>query len=356
MNSTCSRTQLIEQFVLSYLSPGEFDEIMDCLASREEAPKLKTFQYDIKDRNLSIESIIPRPTDFKVSEIAKDPFGNYVIEGSPNFVKGETGEFTLEYQLRRNNIGRNWINSIESFRGKIVISKSSDQSKLKIKVFHSSRETKEVNTALKKWIRNDFQTKQILTTGVENVIEFGDFSHSQRLEFLMKFTGSFPNEDFSFDKVTDFDFRTDDQYIPATEGRLFWMKGNVSRSSLKGSQLQNIFVLREKNVWDFIEVWYMELRFTVKNADFDGSFILHLDFDGYGHSRSPKSKFQFSVGQVTSRKYRGSTESFRRDILRRIDSYVDNFFHDARSSNNSPNAGTGSSLRSTPAAGAIPVK
>lgn len=196
---------------------------------------------------------------------------------------------------------------------------------LAIKVFHSSQETKTVNDGIKGWIQKDLNDRSIIKPDSEKSIEFGDFTHKQRMAFLMKFTQNFPNERFSFEKVTDFDFCVDDSLIPRNESRLVWMKGSVSKSSLKGKALHDLFVLKEQATWEFVKVWSIELGFKIKTPDFDGSFSLHLEFDGYGKSQSPKSKFQFSLSSIASGRYKASTEKIRKQSQDQLDLYVREF-------------------------------
>ena len=319
------RSQLIEHFVLSYLSATEFDAIVEKLATLEESFKLRTDTHTLATQSIPLTVMVPKPTELNVKEVAKDPKGNFIIEGSPSFVKNKTGEFVLEYTLRRQNVGRNWIRSQERFPGKIILGQSEDKAKLRMKLYHSSSETKSVNQELKRWICKDLRSRDIIKSNSGKSIEFGDFTHEQRMSFFVRFTRNYAEENFKFEKVTDFDFRVDDQLVPAGESRISWMKGTVSRSSLRGKALHDLFILRERETWKFIKLWYIELRFKLSNADFDGGFSLFLEFDGYGHSGLPTSKFHFSVGPISSRKYRDSTENIRRRTQEQFDQYVQRF-------------------------------
>jgi hypothetical protein len=231
----------------------------------------------------------------------------------------------MNYFVRRRNVGRSFIKSQERFPGKIILSQCNNSKDLAIKLFHSSQETKTVNSSVKRWIQNDLRGRSIIKPNSEKSLKFADFSHKQRMAFFLKFTESFPKECFSFDKVTDFDFCVDDTLIPATESRLAWMKGSVSRSSLKGKALHDLFVLKEKETWNFVKIWSIELMFKIKTVDFDGSFSLHLEFDGYGTSRSPESKFQFSLSRIASGRFKDSTEKIRKQSQERFDLYVRDF-------------------------------
>ena len=286
---------------------------------------MRTVTHSLATQETSLPTIIPKPNVLIVRDVAKDPNGNYQIEGAPGFVKMPNGEFALNYFIRRRNAGRSWIKSQERFPGKFILSQSPDKKKLMMKSYHSSPETKAVNLELKRWISKDLRERKIIKPDSERAIEFGDFTHEQRMAFFMKFTQNFPSEQFAFEKVTDFDFCIDDQLIPSHEIRILWMKGAVSRSSLKGKALHDLFILREKETWTFVKLWYIELRFKLSTVDFDGSFSLFLEFDGYGHSNSPKSKFQFSLGPISSRRYGDSTEKIRRKTQERFDNYVQTF-------------------------------
>lgn len=323
--SQSERSQLIEHFVLSYLSPGEYDAIMEKLSTKEESFKLRTVTYTLAIEEMPLSALIPKPNSLILKDVAKDPNGNYLIEGAPSFVKMPNGEFVMDFSVRRQNAGRSWIKSQERFPGKFVVSHSPDKKRLVFKAYHSSSETKSVTLDLKRWLRKDFKDRKFIKQDSEKAIEFGDFDNEQRMKFFMRFAQNFPSEEFDFEKVTDFDFRVDDQMVPSEERRISWMKGTVSRSSLKGKALHDLFILREKETWSFIKLWYIELRFKISTADLDGSFSLFLEFDGYGHSNSPKSKFQFSLGPISSRKNRDSTDKIKRKIQERLNNYVQAF-------------------------------
>lgn len=310
--SNPDRPRIIEEFVLSYFSPSEYEIILERLATKEESLKLKTFTHTIITDKTPLFDMVPKPAQLDVNLIAKDPNGNFEIEGAPSFVRKPSGDFEMKYFLRRRNAGRSFIRSQERFPGKILMRKPEGSKDLSIKVFHSSQETKTVNNLIKRWVQKDLRSRSLIKRNSEKSIEFGDFTHKQRMAFLMKFTQDFPEECFSFDKVTDFDFCVDDNLIPTSETRLVWMKGSVSRSSLKGKALHDLFVLKEKATWEFVKVWYIELRFKIATVDFDGSFSVYLEFDGYGSSQSPKSKFQFSLSRIASGRYKDSTEKIRK--------------------------------------------
>ena len=320
------RVALIEHFVLSYLTTSEYDQILERLTTKEEAFKLRTVTHSFSSDSIPLSSVVPKPSLMNIREIAADPNGNYQIEKAPSFVRLPSGDFLLEYFIRRRNAGRSWIKSQERFPGRVILSQSPDGKKLLVKSFHSAPETKTVNSAIKRWLRNDLKQKQLIKPDSEETISYGDFTNAQRMAFFMKFTQKYPEENFEFERVTDFDFRVDDQFVPPNELRLGWMTGGaVSRSSLRGRALHDLFILREKAAWSFVKLWFIELRFKISTSDFDGWFSLYLEFDGYGHSSSDLSKFQFSLGQISSRRFGSSTERERRAAQDRFDLYVPGF-------------------------------
>lgn len=117
--NNADRARMIEEFVLSYLSPSEYDVILERLATKEESLKLKTFTHTITTTGTPLSKMVPRPNQLEVKIIAKDPNGNYEIEGAPSFVRQPSGDYVMKYFLRRQNAGRSFIKSQERFQGKL---------------------------------------------------------------------------------------------------------------------------------------------------------------------------------------------------------------------------------------------
>lgn len=316
---------LNEHLILSLLSPKELESLLHEVKTKEEALKLRTTTHEVSVADLPLAKIVQAVADLKFNDICADPNGNYLIEGDPSFQRVNDDTFRLDYSLIRNQVSSDWIKSKSRFQGKIILRKKSSLGKLTIEGYHSSGEAKEINSTFKKSLKQQLEKEKVINRDSEKVLVFGDFSNERRLAFFIQFTQAFPREDFSFEKISDLDFKVDDDLVPAEETRISWMKNQISKSKISGTALQDAFLLKEKDCWGYIKVWRMEMKFSFSSSDADGSFRLLLEFDGYGRKFDPQSRFQISIDGMTARKFQGSMKATQDLFLSKMNEYASTY-------------------------------
>ena len=321
VNST-EKSILNDHLILSFLSPHEVESLLNEIRQKEESLKLRTSIHEVETIDVKLSEIVPRQAILKFNEVCKDPNGNYNIEGNPSFSKIGEDRYLLEYTLVRNRLSADWIKSKSRFRGKIELKKKKDSHQLVIGGYHSSPETKSVNSKFKNALKQDLEKRNLIRKNSESTLSFGDFNNYQRLSFFMRFTESFPSEKFTFSKISDLDFKVDDILVPVSEQRISWMKDQISKSKISGKALQDAFLLKERTCWNYIKVWRVEMRFDVSTVDFDGAFILILEFDNYARQFADSAKFQISIDKILTRRYKGSTRALQSSLLARLNDYA----------------------------------
>jgi len=334
--SSLDKAILNEHLILSFLSPSELDALLNEIKSKEETLKLRTTIHEVTTADVSLSAIVPRQSDIKFNESCKDPHGNYIIEGNPSFKKINDETYLLDYSLIRNHITANWIKSHPKFTGRIELKKKLGSNKLVIEGYHSSQETKDINSIFKTLLKRHFTNQNVIKEDSERSLTFGDFTNAERLSFFMKFTKSFPLENFSFSKVTDLDFKVDDKLVPSEELRIAWMKDQISKSKISGKSLQESFLLKERDCWNYIKVWKFEMKFDISTLDFNGDFNLILEFDGYARQFANSAKFQMSIDKINTRRFKGSTQKLQRTLLEKLNSLATTFAENILNGDHTP--------------------
>lgn len=327
MADSSDKAEVSEHLIYSYLSASEINELLQLVADREENFKLQSSSYHIElKEGVSFLEVIPKPEELDFENTTKDAANNYKIKNSGVFKKSDKGSYELNYSIVRNQVSSSWITSKAEFTGKVVLNHLPDESKMEVRLYHSSPETQKVNDLCKKKVISICENKNFLKKESEESITFGDFSNEQRVLFFNKFTSSFDAEDFEFKKLGAVTYRVDDVLTPETELRLAWMKDGISKSTVSGDGVYNTFLFKEKSCWRYLKMWVLELRFSVETIAFKGTTNVKLEFEGYTRTSDQHSKLVICVDPIKSTKYDGSTEKVKAKILERLNSYAGQFF------------------------------
>lgn len=326
LTDSSDKTEIVEHLVYSYLTSAEVEELLQIISDREENLKIQSCRYEIQLKDgVNFSQVIPSISELKFNETAKDPTNNYKVKNAGVFKKDGENSYSLDYSLVRNQVASTWVKSQAEFDGRIVLKHIPDESKMEIRLFHSSSETKGVNSLCKKRIVQVCESKSVLSSKSEESIKYKDFNNEERVLFFNKFTSAFDGENFSFSKLGDLSYGVDDDNTPESEQRLSWMKKKVSKSTVSGDGIYDTFIFKERDCWKYLRMWMLELKFEVQTASFKGSTKVRLEFEGYSRNSKSSARFSISADPIKASKYDGGTEKARSAMLEKLNGYARKF-------------------------------
>lgn len=299
------KKDLVAHLLLSFITPDEFETIVDSVRQSQETPKMKSYAIEVKPDELSMAALIP--DDLDVHQIAGDPYGNYEFLGAPSFEseKKDGQEICkIEYHIKTTDITSDWIKSNRVYSGELTYRYDREQKMLAVETIHSSDETKKINRLLSNKIDKILKDKGIFE-GEPERIRFNSFDNESRIRFFMMFTGMFSDYKFTFDKLTDLSLRLDETK-PIKSKLLEWMRGKVTSIKLGGKAIQETFFVTDMTCRPFVIFHRIECRYKFEVTGCEGSFVAVLDFPE--SQRHLQSEFQISIASISIKDHSGDTE------------------------------------------------
>lgn len=297
--ATTDKKDMLEHLLLSYLSPDEFEYLLDALRTRLDSQKFRSRSYSVVVDAPPLVDMLPENLNFH--EIVRDEYGNSRSLDSPEFVfdqKGTKNSCVLNYRIERTSFGADWIRSRRIFEGEVRYTYDPTNRTVNVTAFHTSDETERANRLLINHVRQGMKQKNVIQDGSETSVTFGSLSNAQRIAFFMKFTGFNDLLIFSFEKLTDISLRLDEDSQPPDEDRINWMKKSVSKVLLSG-ELQDTFFVKDISCRPHLLIWRMEAQYKFETADASGRFCAVFEFADYATSKLGTSEFQISIPTLT---------------------------------------------------------
>jgi hypothetical protein len=295
--ASTDKKDMLEQLLLSYISPSEFVYLLDELRTRLDSQKLRSRSYTVRvDAPPLVEML---PTNLNFEEIVRDEYGNSRPIGVPQFVfdqKGQSNSCVINYRIERTSFGADWIRSRRIYEGEVRYTHKPENQTLEVTAFHTSDETERANRLLINHVRSDMKKREIIHDGDETIVTFGSLTNAQRIAFFMQFTSFNDISVFSFEKLTDISLRLDDNAQPPDQERLNWMKSSVSKVLLTG-ELQDTFFVKDISCRPYLIVWKMEAQFKFESPDASGRFSAVFEF---ADSKMGSSEFQVYILNLTA--------------------------------------------------------
>lgn len=324
------KKDLVPIFLLSYLTPDEFDDLLDIIKTREESPKIRSHTFEIPFEGASLNEALPH--DLPFAEIADDPLGNYEIVGTPMFTsdpQGSLPSFVLEVTIKRTSVSSDLFKTIRQFHGSIRYTHNSKSKTLTVTTVHTSPETESVNRLLVSRTNRHLRDCNFITPHSEFKIVFGSFTNEQRMIFLMQFTGLNEAHDINFQRLTDLALKLDETKTIPDEERLNWMKKKVSKLRLNGEALEDTFFVTDTECRPFIICWRAEMAFEFSSTDMEGRFLAVLEFSDYSINGLPSAEFQISISQFSANGYHKGHPDLRQQktrLIERLNNYKEQAF------------------------------
>jgi len=328
---------LIEEIMLTYLTPTEFDYLMSIAIEREEKRKVRN-DFDELDASASVSFADSLPTPEGIQQITQlldDKLKHCKLVGCPTLVRVTKNHYKLQFELRRRNLHSNWIKSEQIFAAEINVIKDDKRGVVKIENWHTSEETRVATRLITHKIRRSMVDKGLVKKDQTKTLRFNSFTNAERIAFLMKFTGQFTKELFKFEKLVDLSLKLDPK-SNSTDERLTWMKNKVSKLNLTGTALEDTFFVCDESCRDDLLVWRFECRYSFDTADGKGTIIIAFEFGRYAQTTSNEAPFEIACTRFSGARYHASHKKLEKQIISSLNDYQLEFKDEVKKSSNTP--------------------
>lgn len=326
------KNELVSFLKLSFLSPEEFDFLMSLAIEREEKKKVRNDYDELSaDREITLESALPPLEDLKVRDLLSDRLSNCSLIGSPTLERVNSKHYRIKFGLRRRNLHSNWLKSEQEFTAEIHVKKDDEKGIVKTECWHTSEETRRACRIITGVFRKSMTKAGLIVKDQTTTLRFNSFNNYSRIAFLMQFTGNFPAEEYTFEKLVDLSLRLDES-SDCDDERLKWMKQKVSKLNLSGTALQDTFFVSDKICRNHLHVWRFECRYRFSKADGSGTITVAFEFGGYSKTSSPLAPFQITCVGLSASRYNGSHRDLEKKIIASLNEYQIDFANKARAS------------------------
>lgn len=318
----CAEKQDYVAFLkISYLTPDEFDYLMELAIDREEKKKIRNDYDELKtETQVTLESALPSEDELNVSDLLQNRFPHCTLVGRPFLARKSNDHYYISYTIKRRNLHSNWLKSEQEFQGELHVIKDDQKGIVKTECWHTSEETRRANRIIASEIRKTMTAGGLIKENQTHTIRFNTFDNKSRIAFLMLFTGDFTSSGLVFDKLLDMSLSLDES-CKCDDIRLAWMKEKVSKLNLSGTALHDTFFVTDLSCRDFLHVWRFECRYKFDKPDGRGSITIAFEFGGYSKSKSPNAPFQISCVSLSASKYKGAYNQLERIIIAELNAH-----------------------------------
>ncbi len=238
------------------LTPAEFSRLTSHFVSRESAEKYNSEPLVLRTKDVDWHGAILENFDDLVSAIKHS--SEYEFDQQPAITSNSENELEITYVLKKRDYSQDWIDQERNFPAKIIISRKDGELVLRVQKTHTSKETDLVNSVIVRSVKNHCLHSNITVPDKEIKTKFDQFNNSERIFFLLGFTGMAETA-LSFDEVTDIEIVRDISAgkLPK-DPAINWMEGKVRRMKVDGSGLDKLLFLRKRTYHQY----YFLVRMT----------------------------------------------------------------------------------------------
>lgn len=189
---------------ISFLTPDEFNYLMELAIDREEKKKIRNDYDELKaDSEVSLETALPPENELNVRNLLQNKFPHCSLVGTPFLTRMSNYHYKISYEIIRRNLHSNWLKSEQKFQGEINVIKDDEKGVVKTECWHTSEETRKANKVIASAIRKSMTENGLIKENQTHTIRFNTFENQSRIAFLMSFTSDFPSEGIVFEKLVD---------------------------------------------------------------------------------------------------------------------------------------------------------
>ncbi|WP_076419782.1 hypothetical protein [Colwellia sp. UCD-KL20] len=310
------KSSYVPLLVRTGLTPCELQELQESIITKEENPKRQTQSVKCKAGSQSLISSLP--LNYKISEVAKKPFSNYKVLGSPSFkpVDNNPDFIELNFTVERYDHTQNWVKNTTQFSGKVKLQKKNDNLDINISLSHTSPETKEVANKIVTDVIKQLKSNNCIEQNESvNKIRFKDFSNEDRIIFLNKLSQDNKEYELNFRDTKDIGFSPDPSDNFPDE--ISWMQKDITNLALQGKSLHSTVFFRNKSFHKHIQIHKIEASYTFDySGKYYGSCNITYEFPEFSTKNDVNAELIIKVTNVRFRDNKsGISQSKMKEIL-----------------------------------------
>lgn len=276
-NST-DKSKIVPLLSACVLTPTEFSQLTSHFVSRESAEKYNSESLILRTNDADWHGAILEHFDNFVSVLPLS--GDYEFAQLPTITSNAKNELEVTYVLKKQDYSQDWIDQERTFGGKIVISRKDGELVLRVHKTHTSKETEQVNSTILRSVKNHCQNSSITLPDKGNKTRFDQFSNSERIFFLLGFTG-IAETTLSFEEAVDVEIVRDISAgnLPK-DPAIDWMEGKVRRVKMDGSGLDKVHFLKKRSYHNYYFLVRMTAVFKFRLGVNTGTCTITFAFGG----------------------------------------------------------------------------
>lgn len=132
----------IPLLTLSILSPKEFETLQEFQKTKEDSLKIKTSKSISLTAN-NLNTILP--LDIISPEDLVEDISTFSFNSDLNFLITNPNQLTLDYEILREDISKDWVDSQSTFAGRVEIVKNPSDNEITFKNEFTSTEIENIN-------------------------------------------------------------------------------------------------------------------------------------------------------------------------------------------------------------------
>lgn len=300
------------------LTPGEFSRLTSHFVSRESAEKYNSEPLVLRTKDADWHGAILENFDNLVDPLTHS--SEYEFCQQPTITSNSENELEIAYVLKKRDYSQDWIDQERNFPGKIIISRKDGELVLRVQKTHTSKETDLINSVIIRSVKSHCLTSNITVPDKEIKTKFDHFNNSERISFLLGFTG-IAETTLSFDEVTDIEIVRDISAgkLPK-DPAINWMEGKVRRMRVDGSGLDKVLFLKERTYHQYYFLMRMTATFKFHVGIIDGDCTITFAFSGKSTHDDDfsNSELVITIDRISTRKGKDIEKDIRRKIFSKI--------------------------------------
>jgi hypothetical protein len=292
-----SKKTTIPLLTLSILSPKEFEILQEYQKTKEDSMKIKTSKSVSLTGN-DLNTVVP--LDIISCESLVEDTSNFRFNSDLNFLITNRNQLTLDYEIIREDISKDWVNSQSTFSGRVEIAKRLSNSEITFKSEFTSNETENINYKIIKMVTKHLKAKNEISAS-DSLIEITSekFNNTERFSFMLQLTNDSPNGFLRFQAVKNIEIGPDKTIQLPNEGK--WMEGSVRNiiiNSEKGQTLENIEYISNKNYHASLILRQIQAQYKFDFGSVKGTCVIEYGFPHFFRNHASGKSFESSIEKI----------------------------------------------------------
>lgn len=287
----------IPLLTLSVLSPKEFETLQEFQKTKEDSLKIKTSK-SISLTGNNLNTIVP--LDIISPEDLVEDISTFSFNSDLNFLITSPNQLTLDYEILREDISKDWVDSQSTFAGRVEIVKNPLDSQITFKNEFTSTETENINYKIIKLVSKYLKDNNEISSS-DSLIEITSekFNNAERFSFMLQLTNDSPNGFLRFQAVKNVEIGPDKTIKLPNDGK--WMEGSVRNiiiNSEKGETLENIEYISNTVYHKSLILREVQAQYGFDFGSIKGTCIIEYGFPHYFRNYARGKSFESSIVKI----------------------------------------------------------